>query len=452
MKNLFFLCLFALVACSTPEKPSKGFITHRDKGPLELDEGYSFSILFQEKDSIWLHDSIVTLAKGNHDLISYIPINGNSEHGQLFISHEIITINPVLGDGGGATLFEIQKIDDQWQVIGKRHAIDFSPVLATANNCGGKRTPKGTILMAEEIYPTEERPIFPSLDKYKDKQEEFGWIVEVDPTTKKAKQKCYQMGRYVHEDALSMPDSQTVYLTNDDSPAVFFKFIAEKPNDYSKGQLYAYKQDADSIFWLPLTMKRNILNNARDEAIKLGATIFLRHEWLTYINNKIYITETGLDSVNWKPYLTMGGVVAKHFNKLHIGDSIYDDPYGRVLEFDPTTNKMIPFIQGDSLFSNPDGLTSVTRNGKDYLVICEDIIATTRGRSSERQWGNQLWIKDLSTIEKPLKKLLQVPKGAESTGPYFTPDGKSLFLNIQHPNTNNPVPFNRSSTVVIEGF
>ena len=40
--------------------------------------------------------------------------------------------------------------------------------------------------------------------------------------------------------------------------------------------------------------------------------------------------------------------------------------------------------------------------------------------------------------------------GAEFTGAIFTPDNKTMFLNVQHPHWKNGAPYNRSTTIAIE--
>lgn len=413
-----------------------------------------YTILFQRGDTVWVNDSIYTSAKGNHDLISYLPINNSNEHGYLFVSHETMTIDSILGNGGGATIFEIEKQENKWQVKGRKKAIDFSEVGETVNNCGGKLTSKGTILMAEEICPTEKMH-HPFFEKAKiDDLTNFGWIVEVNPSEGKALHKCFAMGRFIHEDALSLPDGKTVFLTNDASPAVFFKFIADTPHDYTKGKLFAYNQHDSTNPWIELPQEKDSLVNTKKIAFRKGATLFCRHEWMTMVDGKIYITETGFDHINWKKAIDLGAVPARHYSSyLKQNKYEYDDPYGRVLVFDPIKNTMEVYLEGNEKFSNPDCITSFSKKGKDYLVVAEDIIGIDRGRSLENEWGNQLWALDLA-IKDPnvedLQLLFKAPRGSEITGNQVTPDGQSLFLNIQHPLTTNEPPFNRSTTIVMQ--
>ena len=45
-----------------------------------------------------------------------------------------------------------------------------------------------------------------------------------------------------------------------------------------------------------------------------------------------------------------------------------------------------------------------------------------------------------------------VPRGAEGTGAIASPDGKTLFVNSQHPSSSNPFPYNHSLTYAITGW
>ncbi len=94
------------------------------------------------------------------------------------------------------------------------------------------------------------------------------------------------------------------------------------------------------------------------------------------------------------------------------------------------------------------------------MLIHEDINGNTHGRVPDyafkkNHWYNELYFLDMS-IENPTVEDIVLfavtPMGGEFTGGIFTPDGKSLFLNVQHPFYKNGAPFNRSQTVVITGF
>ena len=490
MKHLHLLCMTAASICtffSCAEKKQQSVEAETEKrvysphnewptidstSSLErliLPEGFSYTVLFSEGDMVLTKDSIYAPAKNDHDCIVYLPIDGSSTHGKLFVSHETKGIDTLLGDGGGGTVFEVEKNGDKWNVIGEFYNVDYDPVGGTFNNCGGKNTPVGTILSAEEAAPKSREEIeglFTDYQAFKGipKHLNYGYMVEIDPEKKQALRKLYQMGRFVHEDALAMPDSITVYLTQDDNPAIFWKFVANKKGDYSKGQLYAYTEKAQEKYghWLPMPMTPKALYNITDVAVRKGATLYQRHEWITMVGDKIYISETGKDYFDWKELIKAGANPGHQFRSL-TQDSTFSDPYGRMLVYDLETQEMNTLLNGGCIpgdttfcFSNPDGLTSFQWQGKDYLFISEDIIGINHARSFIPYTAiNEAYLLDLS-LENPtlndLKRFAIGPLGCETTGGFFTPDGKTLFLSIQHPNPDNPPPFNKSCVVAISGF
>lgn len=448
-----------------------------DNQRLVVPEGAQVDILFTETlDSVLRADGQKFPAKGKHDYVEYIPIDGSSEHGYMFVNHESRNANADLGDGGGMSWFEIKRESGTWTVVGEFHHIDFSHLGGTYHNCGGTRTPHGTIITAEEYPPFSNAELYGEGKDITDtsdfegmkRYEAMGWMVEIDPVTKKAVRKLYSMGRYSHEDAHCMPDGRTVYLTDDFGPAVFFKFVADQAGDYTTGQLYAYQQseDGESGTWLLLPMDRDSLIDARLVAIRNGATMFVRMEWIDFANGKIYITETGSDNIDYSPFVKMGGRIANYLTVNEGG--IVDDPHGRVLEFDPATEKMRVYLEGgaipnggaDAYFSSPDGLGVGTIGGKEYLVICEDIISRSRNRvpahvEAKNETYNEMFFLD-ATIENPslddLQRFSVGPRGCEQTGPVFTPDHSTLFFSVQSPSSENTPPYDRTSVVAVTGI
>jgi secreted PhoX family phosphatase len=276
------------------------------------------------------------------------------------------------------------------------------------------------------------------------------------------------MGRFAHEDAHLMPDHQTVYLTDDNSPSVWFKFVSKNAANLTEGQLYAYTEvEKNGSHWLALPMDFNTMVYARDTAIAMGATLFNRLEWIEMVGDYMYVTETGRDMTDWKDDIKAGGRPASHLERLATGKKgKIADPYGRVLKFDPNRDEFSVFLEGGIdmekgiSFTNPDALTQVNLKGKDYLVIHEDIIGTSMGRSGALNATgddvyNEVFFIDTDKDNPSLadlNRLLVAPRGCETTGGYFNPEGDSFFLNIQEPDRSNPPPFNKSHTIVIQGF
>jgi secreted PhoX family phosphatase len=440
-----------------------------------LPEGFTYTVLFSEGDDVLRADGKKFPAKGNHDLSIFIPDETHpNTKGVLYVSHETKHKNKDLGDGGGATIFNIEKINNKWQATGDYNHVDFSGVGYTNRNCGGSLTPNGTIFTCEEVWGHSTDYLYADGEGMTDTSwvngrpfwQNMGYIVEVDPISRKAIKKHHQMGKFVHEDALCTKDGKSVYLSDDMNPGVFFKFETDTPFNYDKGQLYALQLADNGLDgkWLSLPNDTTTWVNARQVALEHGASMFNRHEWLEEINGKIYISETGDDDYNLTESTALGGKITNYAkpNLTAEGPDNYNDHYGRILEFDMTTNQMRIYLEGgmiDSLscFSSPDCNTSVKIGNKTYLVISEDIIGTDHGRSGDGESGyyNELYFLDMSIKNPTVKDLMRfavAPYGSETTGVIFTPDGKSMIMNIQHPDRNNPAPFNKSCTILIEGF
>jgi secreted PhoX family phosphatase len=129
-------------------------------------------------------------------------------------------------------------------------------------HCAGMKTPWESHLGSEE-YETnarmveEERNATTGLtgDEYFDELAKFfggdanksnayfwGWTPEVKVVGGEAQYtKHYAMGRMSHELSYVMPDSKTVYMTDDGTNDAIFMYIADASEDLSAGTLYAAK-------------------------------------------------------------------------------------------------------------------------------------------------------------------------------------------------------------------
>lgn len=440
---------------------------------LLLNKNLTYTVLFRTGDTVYTNQGKRGLAKGTHDMILALP-GSNSNEIRLAVSHECNDSSFVLGDGGGISMVPIKLHNTKWVVFDSITTIDFTTVGGTYNNCSGTFVKeKNTILTAEEGTPETNAVLYRKGKGYTDTSdfnglrrfENTGWMVEVDPTSNKALHKLCGMGRFVHESALVLADGKTVFLTDDFAPSVFFKFVANEKHNFKDGQLYAYREAtvSDTSHWIKLPMQLDSLVDIRNVALRMGASYFLRMEWMTLVGNNMYITATGYD--NFVMENVYNGKPASHLSSC-IKNNIIDHPYGSVLEFNLNTNTFNVRISGgagkkqpDKHFSNPDAITAVVKNGKTYLVIEEDIIFNTRGRVgtaalAENLFVNEIYWLDLS-IKNPtvddLKRFAISPNGSETTGGTFiSGDSRYYFVNIQHPDSNNPPPFNKSCTVVID--
>ncbi|MEO8513383.1 MAG: alkaline phosphatase PhoX [Ignavibacteria bacterium] len=478
MKKLILSLLLVFIftgISSSQTYPFNAMDTNFTTNYLLVPQSYQFSLIFQQNQPVLVGNGPSYPARGVNDYIVYIPNNGSSTNGWLFVSHETTDSNTFLGDGGGATTFPVTRVGNSWFPTGPFKHMNFAPIGGTLNNCAGSSAilANGNVMTAEEFAPASNSAIFNNGAGIRDTNDfggykkylNYGWMVECNVQGDTALRKSFQMGRYSHEAALVMPDGRTLYLTDDNSGGCFFKFVANTFGNYETGQLFAYKQVGSSGTWLTMPMVRDSLNNARDVAQRLGATIFNRLEDIEMdANGTIYIAETGADSVNLSSAINNGGVVANHLVPLYVGNNRYDDPYGRVLKFDPISLGMTVLIQGGTAADGKTNFASVDNlaidKARNIIYLQEDLINSTRGRQPSFITSSSAYICEVYalslTVQNPtvndLKRFAIFPKGSEATGGYFTPDFNTFFINVQHPSSGNGAPFNVSTTVAITGF
>lgn len=462
---LFFCCLLSRLSSQLPFTPvDTSFSASGIVYPSEL----QLQVLFQAGDTVWLNGRPAH-SKGKLDFMAYLPLNG-SEQGYLWINHESTGPDPVLGDGGGASILTLAHRGRQWVQTEPPRAVDFSPVRGSWNNCLGTATPWGTVLTSEEYEPASNAELClggqglcdTSLYQGHPAYQQYGWMVEVEVGTGRVLGKRTAMGRFSHEGALLLADERTVYLLDDYAPGILFKFVAHRPRDLSSGRLYAYQQQGAGGRWLPLPPDYEALAEARRTALSLGASFFLRLEDLVLLpDGRILLTETGKTDVDLQAAIRMGGRPAAHLEPYQQGGR-FRDLYGRILVFDTTRLHIRPYLeggpatQGANHLANPDNLCYDSL--RHLLIIHEDINEPDNGRVpayASGQYYNEVYVLNLR-LENPrvddLNRLLVAPPGAETTGSCFTPDYQHLFINLQHPDPENPRPFWLDTTIVLSGF
>jgi uncharacterized protein len=501
MKSLFTLVFTLMVRLVVAQSPSfPPLDTNYRASEVRIANTLKMDVLFEGgRDAVW-NGSAYGVAKPWHDFTGLVPLGTGNDSCLLIVNHELrlAAKNPILGDGGGMTVFRVNRNPNttRWGVVpykGQKYwNVDFKDVRGTYTNCGGITLPQaGQFMTAEEVTPTSNLDIATNFSDTSDftipsgpfkggtykAYLNYGWMIAVDALNAKAIYKSYAMGRAPWEGGWAAPDGKTVYLTIDNTPAPFIRFIADTVGNYQYGQLQAYKQGANGVggTWMDLPRSWDSVSNVQTVALKRGATLFTRLEWAVANGNKLYISETGNDATSYKAGMALGGVPSFHFQRLDtLGgatkDSTFTDFYGRVLEFDMTTNTMRPFVEGGVgtkfTFSNPDGLSLHKQGDKNFLIICEDINGTSQKRSGSS--GTPIceaFFLDLSISNPTLNDLRPFVAGAadgELTGSVSTPDGKTIFINSQHPylltatatsnGSRNIPPFDNDATVAITGF
>jgi secreted PhoX family phosphatase len=302
----------------------------------------------------------------------------------------------------------------------------------------------------------------------------FGWIVEVDPMDPGAAPiKRTALGRGAHEGAwvATTRDGRAVVYSGEDARFEYiYKFVSrDRIAPASAGQsaaqanrqlldhgtLYVARFDADGTGrWLPLVHGEGpltaaagfadqgaVLVRTRQAADLLGATRMDRPEWLAIdqANGTVYCTLTnnsargapgqpGVDAANPRANNVMGQVIRWK------EDGDFDATRMRwdhlLLAGDPANGR--PEARGNirgDLFGCPDGLLLDARG---LLWIQTDAAAGEMRRGEMQALGNnQMLACDPATGE--VKRFLTGPVNCEITGATMAPDGRTLFVNIQHP-------------------
>ena len=492
MKLLFTVLFAATVCIATAQSPAfPPLDTNYRALEVRVANTLKMDVVFEgNKDAVW-NGTAYGVAKTWHDFTGLTPLGLGNDSCLLIVNHELRTgaRNPILGDGGGMTVFRVNRnaSTGRWAVAPYRghkyHQVDFKNVRGTYTNCAGVTLPQyGRFMTAEEVLPENNLAISSNFTDTSDYTipsgpyacrvikafQNYGWMITVDAPSAKAVAKNYAMGRSSWEGGWAHPDGKTVYLMTDATPAPLVRFIADVEGNYEAGLLQAYKQGANGVggTWMDLPRDWDSVSNVGSVAFRRGATMFTRLEWAVANGNKLYMAETGNDGANYRSGMALGGVPSNHFMRQDtLGgqprDSAFADFYGRVLELDLVTNTLRPFLEGGVgnkfTFSNPDGLSLHKQDGKNFLIVVEDINGTSQKRSGSNGITIcEAFFLDLS-IQNPtlndLRLFVASPAEAELTGSVSTPDGKTMFINSQHPSgTLNVPPFNNDCTVAITGF
>lgn len=450
----------------------------------------------------------------NNDFTCFIPMEeGVDDDGLLWVNHE--NISPFFISGlqrdeirprrkqdvdeerkhVGGSIIRVKKIDGQWTFIpddplNRRidatteipfnwpHPIDGSDkAIGTHSNCSGGITPWGTILTCEENYedfygyspkdkvrPYGDGPSYYGWDDiYPLSPDHYGWVVEVDPLTGRA-QKHVALGRFAHENATmkKLDDGRLVVYMGDDKENEFiYKFISSKPNSLTEGILYV--ADTENGRWMPLDYESQpalqrefpdqteVLLRARRAARIMGATPQNRPEEIEIdpITGHVFVALTKNPSV---------GDYHGEIMKIKEDGNRYD-----ALTFETET---LATGGKESGFACPDNLT-FDLSGNLWFT-CDISSGSMNKLRYPQYWSfknNGLFV--LIRHGEEAGKIIQVasaPIEAEFTGPWFSPDHKTLFLSVQHPgskttNLNRPTStwphdgdgLPKSSVITIEG-
>ncbi len=318
--------------------------------------------------------------------------------------------------------------------------------IGTFMNCSGGKTPWNTFLSGEENYHAgygeldyaayqkgERKLAFEGelgwSAHYPLPPEHYGWIVEIEPKNGKAK-KLTALGRFAHEGAtvVTAKDGRPVaYMGDDANDECIYKFIGDKPGSLERGTLYV--ADIKGGRWLPLDRKQDkrlekefksqidVLIWARRAAALVGGTKLDRPEGIAVhpATDAVFISLTNNASK---------GVL--------FGSLLKIEEQGG--DHTAMTFKASTFLAGGQKtgFACPDNICFDRRGN---LWMTTDMSEKVMNKGEFAPFGNNslFVIPTFGTYAGVPLRVASAPSDAEFTGPSFSPDGRTLFLSVQHP-------------------
>ena len=414
-----------------PALVAKGFgaLITDPAGIFDLPEGFSYQIVSRAGDK--MNDGFVvpsesdgmaafpgpngkTIVVRNHELSRDKP-----EWGPYGATNELFAkIDPAMlydtGHGkrpclGGTTTFvydtQAKKIDCQ-----------FLSLAGTGRNCAGGPTPWNSWLTCEETVQRAD-------DQF-GKDHGYNFEVPASHSIQLAHPlPIIDMGRFNHEAVAVHPRSGIVYQTEDREDGLIYRYVPNAPGSLLTGgklQALAVRDQKSldtrnwgfmgatiaqgqklSVEWIDLDNIQSPDDDLRHRGHAAGAARFARGEGMWYGHDAIYFACTNGGAQKW-------GQIWRYTPSANEGKADETSQPGTLELFIESGNS--------ALLENADNLT-VSPWGD--LVVCED------GRKDDYLVG-----------VTPDGKMYHIGRNAisetELAGVTFSPDGSTLFFNIQH--------------------
>ena len=305
------------------------------------------------------------------------------------------------------------------------------------------------------------------VEDYRNEPNGFGWVVEIDPFNPNSTPvKRTALGRFAHEGVEFAPVREgralVAYAGDDAVNEYIYKYVSARPYSAATangsllddGTLYVAKFNADgSGEWLPLVhgqgpltgrngfrSQAEVLVNTRAAADAVGATKMDRPEWIAVDprDGRVYCTLTNntrrtaeqTDAANPRPQNRFGHIIRWRENgDDHSSTRFTWDIF--VLAGPPNDSRTAGGqpLGPDNIFACPDGLW-FDRDGR--LWIQTDIGEAAQLRGPLEPFGNNQML-CANPVTGEIRRFLTGPRGQEITGCITTPDGRTMFVNIQHP-------------------
>ncbi len=301
----------------------------------------------------------------------------------------------------------------------------FLSLGGTETNCSGGPTPWGSWLTCEECFTGPGTAI--SNARLVTREQRHGYVFEVPANAESlvTARPIKAMGRFEHEAAAVHPPSGIVYMTEDRHHSLFYRYRPDVPGELIRGgRLEALAiRGAPSLMthnwgdnnriepgarltveWIPLTDVDPDENDLRLRGAAAGAATFARGEGLCRAGDRLAFT------------CTIGGPA-----RLGQIFTYKPSPFEGTSREAEAPGELTLLIEAgeDSLLRNCDNLTMAPWGD---LFVCEDT-------------GNHCGVVGVRADGSLYEVADNAYSDSELSGVCFSPDGSTLFVNIQYPGT-----------------
>ncbi|MAK62721.1 MAG: phosphatase [Ponticaulis sp.] len=400
---------------------------------LDLPPGFTYSVHSRAGDV--MDDGL--LVPISHDGMACFPVEGDADRCVLVRNHEldwdeigegpyaaksalpdmdkVYDIEPASGEpqpGGTTTLL--------FNLKDRRVERSHLSLSGTIRNCAGGMTPRGTWLSCEETL--EQAGAHARAD--------HGYVFEVDASAKGmvTPLPLKAMGRFNHEATATDPKTGIVYQTEDEDDSLIYRFLPDAPDELAKGgklQILAIKGQKTAntrnwtnptgfaiggsweVEWLDIDHIDNPANDMKMRGAAKGGAVFARGEGMCF----------ALQPQGAAVFFacTSGGAAQ----------------YGQIWKYEPSA------YEGTADEARAPGKLTLWYEspGEQEMDYCDNIVASPWGDLTVCEDGEgESYVRGV-TPEGRVYSICRAGGGndAEFAGACWSPDGGTLFVNLQGP-------------------